>query len=244
MASLLVPFLVSSGSVSPSRFTFAARAAKAITAGRVHIQPNFLSATELDQAQAAVAELQALHGHGKAAVVGGTTLDRRVRDTLALDLLTDAVWRTLPLPLLQLVGVIDSMRSVLATECKRPLDGNAELQLLHYHPGGFYARHVDDGIGTAERPVRRSISLLLYLTPTDWHAERDGGCLRVFERERAPRDLPPTAGTLVLFDSASVPHEVMATHRERRVLVGWLCEQRATGETSETKLIKEQARAG
>ena len=76
------------------------------------------------------------------------------------------------------------------------------------------------------RPVRRSISLLLYLTPPDWRTEVDGGALRVHRQNAAPLDVEPHAGTLVLFDSASVPHEVLPTRRERTVVVGWLMEDR------------------
>jgi hypothetical protein len=34
-------------------------------------------------------------------------------------------------------------------------------------------------------------------------------------------DVPPTAGTLLLFDSATVPHEVLETRRHRMCVVGW-----------------------
>ena len=65
--------------------------------------------------------------------------------------------------------------------------------------------------------VRRALSLLVYLTPDDWNAATDGGCLRVFapqprsaasQQAAAPGtsvDVQPTAGSLVIFDSSSVP---------------------------------------
>ena len=41
----------------------------------------------------------------------------------------------------------------------------------------------------------------------------------------APRDVLPTAGTLVLFDSVTLPHEVRPTnHRERFAASGWFHE--------------------
>ena len=44
-------------------------------------------------------------------------------------------------------------------------------------------------------------------------------------REFAPRDVLPTAGTLVLFDSVTLPHEVLATKsRERFAISGWFHE--------------------
>ena len=109
----------------------------------------------------------------------------------------------------------------------RPLLESAELQLLCYPPGGHYRRHVDDGTSTEDMPVRRSISLLVFLTQDDWSAA-DGGQLRVHTSD-AVCDIESTPGTLVLFDSATVPHEVLPTRRERHVCVGWLLEAREGG---------------
>ena len=39
------------------------------------------------------------------------------------------------------------------------------------------------------------------------------------------RDIEPTAGTLVLFDSVSLPHEVLATNRLRYGMQGWFHEK-------------------
>lgn len=39
------------------------------------------------------------------------------------------------------------------------------------------------------------------------------------------RDIVPAAGTLVMFDSVSLPHEVMETQRERFAVQGWFHEQ-------------------
>ena len=38
------------------------------------------------------------------------------------------------------------------------------------------------------------------------------------------RDVVPTAGTLVLFDSVSLPHEVLVTNKERFGVQGWFHE--------------------
>ena len=35
-------------------------------------------------------------------------------------------------------------------------------------------------------------------------------------------DIPPEGGTLVCFYSDAVEHEVLATTRERQVIVGWI----------------------
>ena len=39
-------------------------------------------------------------------------------------------------------------------------------------------------------------------------------------------DILPIAGTLVLFDSTTVPHEVLPTSRMRSVVAAWLLERR------------------
>ena len=39
------------------------------------------------------------------------------------------------------------------------------------------------------------------------------------------RDIVPRGGTLVLFDSVSLPHEVLATNRLRYGLQGWFHEK-------------------
>lgn len=188
-----------------------------------------LHGAELEEARIAAESLRPLTS---AAVLGRrTAVETSKRDCACLDLLNDAVWPTLPSPLLRVVARIDQLRDALAAQTGRPLLGDAELQLLHYREGGHYARHVDDGTFTANSRVRRSISLLLYLTPSDWRSEDDGGALRVHYdgdggRASYYEDIEPSAGTLVLFDSSSVPHEVLTTRRERIAIVGWLLEAR------------------
>ena len=195
------------------------RASHALACGDVHVERAWLSGGELDAARSAAAQLRT---SGHAALAGGRR-DLAVRDCSSLDLLDDAV--SLPAALLNIVARVDDLRCSLAEHTGRKLVESAELQLLHYGSGGRYARHVDDGVCTAARPLRRSISLLLYLTPDDWQ-DADGGSLRI-HGSGGHVDVTPTAGSLVLFDSATVPHEVCVTWRERTVIVGWLLEPRA-----------------
>jgi Rps23 Pro-64 3,4-dihydroxylase Tpa1-like proline 4-hydroxylase len=83
----------------------------------------------------------------------------------------------------------------------------------------------------------------LYLggvTDEPWDMEEHGGQLRIFlgQVDRIPlgarddskeenvttehyMDIIPDLGTLVLFDSATVPHEVLPTKRDRLAVVGW-----------------------
>lgn len=107
---------------------------------------------------------------------------------------------------------------------------------------GFYGRHFDSS-PEDESTCRRKISLLLYLNDETWDIKKDGGVLRAYlprqhhqskaakKRKRDSdrldegrdiiQDITPKGGTLVLFDSASVEHEVLPTHRERWAVVGW-----------------------
>ena len=53
-----------------------------------------------------------------------------------------------------------------------------------------------------------------------WQAE-DGGQLRLYLADGQVRDVLPEAGTLVVFLSADIPHEVLPASRDRLSLTGW-----------------------
>lgn len=104
-----------------------------------------------------------------------------------------------------------------------------ELLYAYYPTGGFYRRHRDAIPNSAS--ILRKYSLLLYLNSDDWSPEKDGGRLRM-HLDAGGDELPPGAepdfvdvdprgGTLVLFESDKVPHEVLNTNSERFALVGW-----------------------
>ena len=58
----------------------------------------------------------------------------------------------------------------------------------------------------------------------DGYSTRTDG-MRVL-RSTTSLDVLPTGGTIVIFDSTTVPHEVMPTSRARSVLAAWLLERR------------------
>jgi hypothetical protein len=66
-------------------------------------------------------------------------------------------------------------------------------------------------------------------TMATWDPLTDGGVLRMYSNSAPPAtsddmeycDVVPHPGTLVLLDSATVPHEVLLTHRPRACIVGW-----------------------
>ncbi|MBM7062449.1 2OG-Fe(II) oxygenase [Pseudomonas sp. UL073] len=93
-----------------------------------------------------------------------------------------------------------------------------ESHFACYPPGAFYQRHVD----RFRDDDRRVVSALVYLND-EWQAG-DGGALRLHLADGAAEralDIPPLGGSLVLFLSAELPHEVLPASRERLSLAGW-----------------------
>ena len=119
---------------------------------------------------------------------------------------------------------------------RTPLDASlTELLYAYYPAGGFYRVHRDAVPGSAS--TLRRYSLLLYLNDRDdnWDLARDGGALRLhlgpyldidcWDDDATVlgqhEDVVPAGGTLVLFASDAIPHEVLDTNRERLAVVGW-----------------------
>lgn len=88
-----------------------------------------------------------------------------------------------------------------------------EAHFARYPVGASYRRHLD----RFQDDDRRSLSFVLYLN--DSWSQSDGGKLVLQGRE--PVEVLPIAGTLVLFWSDEVPHEVEAARRERLSIAGW-----------------------
>ena len=204
----------------------ARRATESLSRGAVHVERRWVSDALVTLVRSAADGM--VERIATTASFGGTNVDATVRDCATVDLLSDAAWEAMPPALCELIGAVDSLRSELCVATGRPLLEEAELQLLAYPAGGHYSRHIDDGVSTAHRPVRRSISMIVFLTDNDWVAETDGGALRVHCDERSPPfyDIAPEAGSLVLFDSSSVSHEVLQTARARLACVGWFLVER------------------
>ena len=110
------------------------------------------------------------------------------------------------------------------------LDKSLDELLYAYYPrGGYYRRHRDSVPDSAS--VLRKYSLLLYLNDESWDPEVDGGKLRIhldgggddipIGKEPEYVDVDPIGGTLVLFRSELIPHEVLDTRNERYAVVGW-----------------------
>jgi hypothetical protein len=111
-------------------------------------------------------------------------------------------------------GLCDNLVDLCWKESEAKLDKSlTELLYAYYPTGGFYRRHRDAIPNSAS--VLRKYSLLLYLNRDGWDPEKDAGQLRIHI------DVDPLGGTLVLFKSELVPHEVLDTNSERFALVGW-----------------------
>lgn len=125
----------------------------------------------------------------------------------------------------------------------------SELLYVYYPKGGFYRRHTDAVQNSAS--VLRSYSLLLYLN-NDWK-ESDGGCLRIHLdsggdflpdiEERNYLDVEPRGGTLVLFKSDQIPHEVLDTNAERTAIVGWYNRPYTSADISSLASEKDKVRS-
>ena len=105
----------------------------------------------------------------------------------------------------------DLSREPFANEVLRRTGGDSAVaSLMVDSPNDAKRFHLIDAPRTKIDGVAQKL-----LTP-DAKGE-DGG-------ERV-RDIVPRAGTLVLFDSVSLPHEVLATTRKRYGLQGWFHEK-------------------
>jgi SM-20-related protein len=89
-----------------------------------------------------------------------------------------------------------------------------EAHYALYPPGAGYARHRD----RFRDDDARVLSSVLYLND-DW-CDADGGALRLHLPDGA-HDVAPRGGTLVLFLSADIEHEVLPATRERLSVAGW-----------------------
>lgn len=90
-----------------------------------------------------------------------------------------------------------------------------ESHLALYQPGNFYRRHTDAFRGERNRVV----SLVAYLNE-GWQPDQ-GGELVLYPDNLAPIKVTPEIGTVVLFLSEEIPHEVLVTQRTRFGVAGW-----------------------
>jgi len=168
----------------------------------------------IGQVRALAEELRGQWGAGalKHARVGAGR-ERRVRGEVRGD---HIVWLEPPgaTPAQQLCFErFETLRLALNRELQLGLLG-FECHFAVYPPGALYRRHLDR-FATDDR---RTLSCVLYLNE-GWSAE-DGGALRL-HLDHGHRDVAPHGGTLVVFLSERVEHEVLPARRQRLSLTGW-----------------------
>lgn len=108
---------------------------------------------------------------------------------------------------------MDLLRDTLNRTLFLGLD-SYETHYALYPPGAGYQKHLDR---FKDNPLRM-VSVVLYLN-SGWQPG-DGGELRLHLPEGV-LDVEPRAGTLAVFMSDRIVHEVLQARQERASLVGW-----------------------
>lgn len=91
-----------------------------------------------------------------------------------------------------------------------------EAHYAHYPVGAFYRRHVDRHRDSNARVV----SAVFYLN-VDWPPDAGGELLLWSETNELLCRQAPVGGSLLLFRSADMPHEVLPALQERWSIAGW-----------------------
>lgn len=178
--------------------------------------PDFLSQ---DTTAALLGELHTLFQAGKAHAAGiGLGNDYRVLPTVRNDIILWLDPANLPPAQAVYWQALEDLRLRLNHRYFLGLT-DYESHFAQYPPGGFYKRHLDVFRGTS----RRRISSVFYLN-LPWSSV-DGGQLRLYlpgDQTETWVDILPLAGSLVVFDSQTIEHEVLPALRPRASLAGWL----------------------
>jgi len=119
-------------------------------------------------------------------------------------------------------ALVDGLKSCRDVAPKLRYVDWANGAMFAIYPGGAsrYIKHVDNTLGTDGR----RLTAVLYLN-RHW-SPKDGGCLRIFEPTmqncQVKRDIEPLWNRLVLFWSTQeVPHEVLASYKDRLAVSVW-----------------------
>lgn len=113
--------------------------------------------------------------------------------------------------------LMDALRMDLNRELYLGLH-HFEAHYARYEAGGYYKKHRDYFTGAHNRIV----STVTYLTP-GW-ADEDKGHLVLYDGVDEDREIArilPLSGTLAVFISEAVPHEVLPPGRARSSIAGW-----------------------
>ncbi len=167
-----------------------------------------------DAATALAEEARKLWVAGRFSQAGiGRGAERQVRPNVRGDLILWLDERELTPAQALYWAEIEALRAELNRELFLGL-ASFEAHYAVYPPGAFYQKHVDRFSDADER----AISCTLYLNP-NWKDE-DGGRIRLDVAD-GQIEVLPRSGTLVIFRSDIVPHEVLPAQRHRFSLTGW-----------------------
>lgn len=150
-----------------------------------------------------------------------------------------------------LYTVVEDIATAISTTVSSKLDHTlTELLYAYYPQGGYYRTHMD-AIPNSASYLRQYSFLMYLNDRDDsddhdsaWNTTVHGGQLRLYLNQNVSKqqsvlrtydfsnddyqkeydtilDVTPSNGTLVMFDSHVIPHEVLNTDRERYVIIGW-----------------------
>lgn len=118
-----------------------------------------------------------------------------------------------PAPVTPLLKILEELKLALNREIFLGAQ-EYECHLAYYPAGTFYQKHVD----RFQNDSSRVLSFVFYLGP-EW-APGDGGELVLHGPET--QVIAPVPGSLVVFLSDNLPHEVKPCSKERRSFTGWM----------------------
>jgi SM-20-related protein len=149
-------------------------------------------------------------------------IGRQQEHTVAPGIRSDAIaWITGSTPAEQAwLAWVEALRQFLNRHLFMGLD-SFESHFAHYAPGAFYARHLD-AFRQAAVPAAstRRVSLVAYFNP-HWQAEEGGELVLCDPQSGQEHCVLPELGTVALFLSEEVLHEVRAARRDRYSIAGW-----------------------
>jgi len=92
---------------------------------------------------------------------------------------------------------------------------SVECHFSIYTPGDCYKKHVDAFKGKSNR----KISMVLYLNK-DWQPEHEGQ-LMIYPPNQSALKVDPIFSSFIVFLSEDIPHEVLASRRDRYAIACW-----------------------
>jgi SM-20-related protein len=112
-------------------------------------------------------------------------------------------------------SLVDETMHIFNRYCFLSLSGY-EFHLANYPPGTQYKKHIDQ----LNSRNNRMITLVIYLNKS-WE-KGDGGELEIYLEGGHTLVIEPIEARCVMFRSATIPHRVMKSEKNRYSLTGWL----------------------